>query len=255
MKAKQYLVVSEPLPNIYLSVVIPAYNEAERIGATLQKINDYLLTRDYRSEVIVVDDGSTDTTPQVVRKIAQGIPLIRLLENGANRGKGYSVRAGMLNARGEIILFSDADLSTPIQELDKLTDWLNQGYDIAIGSRALPESDIVVRQPLIREFMGKTFNQLVQLLTISGIRDTQCGFKVFSKDAAKDIFEKQTIWGFSFDVEILFIARKSGYRIKEVPIRWINSPNSRVHIVKDSFLMLCDLVKIRMRYLMGKYRL
>jgi dolichyl-phosphate beta-glucosyltransferase len=247
--------MSEPSPGIYLSVVIPAYNEAERIGATLRQINEYLLTRDYRSEVIVVDDGSADTTCRVVREIAQGIPLIRLLENRVNRGKGYSVRAGMLNALGEIMLFSDADLSTPIQELDKLMDWLDRGYDIAIGSRALPESDILVRQPWFREFMGKTFNKLVQLLTVSGIRDTQCGFKLFRKEAASALFEKQTILGFGFDVEILFMARHMGCRIKEVPVKWINSPNSRVRVVKDPFLMLCDLMRIRVRHLTGKYKL
>ena len=246
--------MAESLHTIYLSVVIPAYNEAERSGATLQKIHDYLLTRDYRSEIIVVDDGSTDDTRRVVRKIAREIPLVTLLENKVNRGKGFSVRAGV-QSHGEVILFSDADLSTPIQELDKLADWINQGYDIAVGSRALPESAILKRQSWPRELMGKTFNRLVQLLTVSGIRDTQCGFKLFKKETAKVLFEKQTIWGFGFDVELLFMARKNGYRIKEVPITWINSPNSRVHIVKDSFLMLCDLVRIRARYLTGKYRL
>jgi|LQYC01.1.fsa_nt_gi dolichyl-phosphate beta-glucosyltransferase len=245
----------ETLHTIYLSVVIPAYNEAERIGDTLRKIHKYLLTRNYRSEVIVVDDGSTDSTRLVVKKIAREIPLVRLLENGVNRGKGYSVRAGVLNSQGKIILFSDADLSTPIQEVDNLGDWLGMGYDIAIGSRALPGSEILVRQPRPRELMGKTFNRLVQLLTVSGIRDTQCGFKLFKKEAAKDLFEKQTIWGFGFDVEILFMASKNGYRIKEVPIKWINSPDSRVSIMKDSFTMLCDLVRIRIRYLTGKYRL
>jgi Glycosyltransferases involved in cell wall biogenesis len=203
----------------------------------------------------VVDDGSTDNTRGVVRKFAQEIPSIRLLENSVNQGKGYSVRMGVVNSHGEIILFSDADLSTPIQEVEKLADWLNRGYDIAIGSRALPGSDILVRQAWPREFMGKVFNLLVQLLTVSGIRDTQCGFKLFKKEAAKVLFEKQTICGFGFDVEILFIAGKSGYRIKEVPIKWINFPDSRVHIVKDSFTMLIDLVRIRTRYLTGKYRL
>jgi len=236
-------------------VVIPAFNEAERIGATLKKIHEYLLTKNYRSEIIVVDDGSTDNTRRVVRKTAQEIPLIRLLENGVNRGKGYSVRAGVLHSHGKVILFSDADLSTPIQEVEKLADWVNKGYDVAIGSRALPGSDILVRQERPRELMGKTFNRLVQLLTVSGIRDTQCGFKLFKKKAARDLFEKQTIWGFGFDVEILFIASKNGYRIKEVPIKWINSPDSRVHMVKDSFSMFCDLVRIRTRYLTGKYKL
>jgi len=248
-------VMVETLHTIHLSVVIPAYNEAERIGDTLKKIYEYFLTRDYRYEIIVVDDGSTDDTRRVVKKIAREIPFVRLLENGVNRGKGYSVKAGVVNSHGEIILFSDADLSTPIQEVDKLADWLGMGCDIAIGSRALPGSEILVRQPRPREFMGKVFNRLVQLLTISGIRDTQCGFKVFKKEAARVLFEKQTVWGFGFDVEILFIASKSGYRIKEIPIKWVNSPDSQVNIMKDSFTMLCDLVRIRIQYLTGKYRL
>ena len=243
----------EPVNTIHLSVVIPAYNEAERIGLTLKKIHEYLLTKDYRYEIIVVDDGSTDDTRRVVRKTAQEIPFVRLLENGANRGKGYSVRAGVLDSHGKIILFSDADLSTPIQEVSYLEYWLNNGYDIAIGSRALPGSEILVRQPRHREGMGKIFNRLVQLLTVSGIRDTQCGFKLFKKEVAKVLFAKQTVWGFGFDVEILFMASKSGYRIKEVPIKWINSLDSRVHIVKDSFSMLVDLVRIRTQYLTGKY--
>lgn len=235
-------------------MVIPAYNEAERIGETLKKIHEYLLTRDYRYEIIVVDDGSTDGTRLVVRKTAQEIPFVRLLENGVNRGKGYSVRAGVLHSQGEIVLFSDADLSTPIQEVDKLADWLGMGYDIAIGSRALPGAEILVRQPRHRQFMGKVFNRLVQLLTVSGIRDTQCGFKIFKKAVAKVLFEKQTVWGFSFDVEILFLASKSGYRIKEVPVKWIDSRDSRVGIVKDSLTMLTDLLRIRTRYLTGQYR-
>ncbi|WAC06562.1 MAG: glycosyltransferase family 2 protein [Thermodesulfobacteriota bacterium] len=245
----------ESLNNIHLSVVIPAFNEAERIGATLQKIHEFLLTRDYRSEIIVVDDGSSDNTRKVIRKFAGEFSSVRLLGNKVNRGKGYSVRAGVLHSQGRIILFSDADLSTPIQEVDKLADWLDQGYDIAIGSRALPGSDILERQPWPREFMGKTFNKLVQLLTLSGIKDTQCGFKLFKKEAANVLFAKQTVWGFGFDVELLFIADKNGYRIKEVPIKWINSPDSRVHMVKDSFSMLIDLVRIRTRYLTGKYRI
>jgi dolichyl-phosphate beta-glucosyltransferase len=247
--------VAESLNTIYLSVVVPAYNEAKRIGATLKKIHEYLLTKNYRSEIIVVDDGSTDDTIRLLRKTVQEMPFIRLIENGVNRGKGYSVRAGMLNSQGEIILFSDADLSTPIQELDKLAVWFDRGYDIAIASRALSESEILVRQPWPRELMGKTFNKLVQLLTVSGIMDTQCGFKLFKKEAARVLFEKQTVCGFGFDVEILFMANKNGYRIKEVPVRWVNSPDSRVHIVKDSFSMLCDLVRIRTQYLTGKYRL
>ncbi len=235
--------------DIYLSVVIPAYNEAERIGTTLGKINEYLLKKDYQYEIIVVDDGSTDGTCGLVREITQQISCIRLLQNRVNRGKGYSVRAGILDSRGQLIIFSDADLSAPIHEIDKLAIWISRGYDIAIGSRALPESEILVRQPWYREYMGKIFNLLVRLMAVPGIKDTQCGFKLFKEDVARSLFEKQTIDGFGFDVEILFIAIKNGYRIKEVPVQWINSPSSRVHILKDSIAMLSDLVKMRIHYL------
>lgn len=235
--------------DIYLSVVIPAYNEAKRIGTTLRKIHEYLLKKDYQYEIIVVDDGSTDGTCGLVRKITQQIPCIRLLQNEVNRGKGYSVRAGILSSRGQLIIFSDTDLSTPIQEIDKLAIWINRGYDIAIGSRALSESKILVRQPWYREYMGKTFNLLVRLMAVPEIKDTQCGFKLFKKHVAKFLFEKQIIDGFGFDVEILFMANKSGYRIKEVPVQWINSSSSRVNILKDSFAMLSDLVRMRIHYL------
>jgi dolichyl-phosphate beta-glucosyltransferase len=246
--------VNEQRENIYLSVVIPAYNEAERIRTTLKKIHNYLLTKNYRSEIIIVDDGSYDNTRDVVKEIAQENPNVRLLENGVNRGKGYSVKTGVSDSHGKIILFSDADLSTPIQEVSNLEYWLHNGYDIAIGSRALTGSEILVRQPRYRECMGKIFNRLVQLLAVSGIKDTQCGFKLFTQKAARWLFTKQTVYGFGFDVEILLIASKNGYRIKEVPVTWINSPDSRVHIVKDSLTMLRDLVRIRTRYLSGKYR-
>jgi dolichyl-phosphate beta-glucosyltransferase len=205
--------------DIYLSVVIPAYNEEKRIGTTLKRISDYLLKKDYLYEIIVVDDGSVDGTCRLVGEIAEQIPCIRLLKNGVNRGKGYSVRKG--------------------------------GYNIVIGSRALPESEILLRQTWYRECMGKIFNRLVQLLAIPEIKDTQCGFKLFKRKVAGFLFERQRIDGFGFDAEILFIARKSGYKVREVPVRWINSPDSRVHILKDSILMLRDLLIMRINYLIG----
>ncbi len=232
-----------------LSVVIPAYNEEKRIGRSLKKINAYLSKQSYLYEIVVVDDGSTDGTSELVRRIAQRIPCIRLLENGINRGKGYSVRKGVLSCRGQLIIFSDADLSTPIEELDKLKMWIETGHDIAIGSRALPESDIVLPQPWYRQGMGKIFNRLVRLLAVTEIKDTQCGFKLFRREVARFLFERQTIDGFGFDAEIIFMARNSGYMVREVPVRWINSPNSRVHILKDPFLMLRDLVIVRMNYI------
>ena len=235
--------------NIYLSVVIPAYNEEERIGRTLKKIDEYFSKQDYLYEIVVVDDGSTDGTSALVRKIAQEIPCIRLLEHGVNQGKGYSVRKGVLSSRGQLIISSDADLSTPIEELDKLKMWIERGYNIAIGSRALPESEILLPQPWYRQCMGKIFNRLVRLLAVTRIKDTQCGFKLFRGEVARFLFQRQTIDGFGFDAEILFIARKSGYTVREVPVRWINSPNSRVHILKDPFLMLRDLSIMRTNHL------
>ena len=237
--------------DIYLSVVIPAYNEEKRIGTTLKRIGAYLLKKDYLYEIIVVDDGSVDGTCRLVGEIAEQIPCIRLLKNGVNRGKGYSVRKGILSSRGQLIIFSDADLSTPIEELDKLKMWIERGYNIAIGSRALPQSRIILRQPWYRVCMGKIFNKLVHLLAIPEIKDTQCGFKLFKGQVARFLFERQRIDGFGFDAEILFIARKSGYRVREVPVRWINSPDSRVHILKDPILMLRDLLIMRINYLIG----
>ena len=237
--------------DIYLSAVIPAYNEEKRIGTTLKRIGEYLLKKDYLYEIIVVDDGSVDGTCRLVGEIAEQIPCIRLLINGVNRGKGYSVRKGILSSRGQLIIFSDADLSTPIEELDKLKMWIERGYNVAIGSRALPQSRIILRQPWYRVCMGKIFNRLVQLLAIPEIKDTQCGFKLFKGKVAKFLFERQRIDGFGFDAEILFIARKSGYSVREVPVRWMNSPDSRVHILKDPILMLRDLLIMRINYLIG----
>ena len=235
--------------DIYLSVVIPAYNEEKRIGRTLRKISEYLLEKGYPYEIIVVDDGSTDGTTALVREIAQEVPCIRLLENNGNRGKGYSVRKGVLSSKGQLIIFSDADLSTPIEELDKLKVWIETGHNIAIGSRALPESEILLPQPWYRQCMGKVFNRLVRFLVVSEIKDTQCGFKLFMGGVARSLFKKQTIDGFGFDAELLYLAKKSGYSVREVPVRWINSPDSRVNILRDPFLMLRDLIIMRKNYL------
>ena len=231
---------------IYLSVVIPAFNEEERIEETLSKIELYLKKQDYPYEIIVVDDGSEDNTARLVMNYPTYNHTLRLLQNEGNKGKGYSVKRGVLEARGAYILFSDADLSTPIEEVEKLMPWFDKGYDIVIGSRGLPQSNIVIHQPLYRETMGRIFNLLVQLLTIKGIKDTQCGFKCFRGDVARDIFNRQTLSGFSFDVEVLYIATKLNYRIKEVPINWYNSPRTKVNALTDSLKMLFDLVRINL---------
>ena len=229
-----------------LSIVIPAYNEALRIGRTLEKIDEYLKGCGYSSEIIVVDDGSHDDTEKVVRKMAEKHSAIVLLQNGMNKGKGYSVKRGILSSRGRFVLMSDADLSTPIEEIGKLFKELEEGYDIAIGSRSVSGSEILKRQAWYRQFMGKTFNKIVRAVAVSGFRDTQCGFKLFTGDAARMVFARQRIEGFAFDVEALYLAKKLGLRIREVPVVWVNSPDSRISLFRDSLQTLQDLFKIQL---------
>lgn len=229
-----------------LSVVIPAYNEEGRLEKSLSQLSDYLSGQYKEYEIIVVDDGSLDGTRSIVEKSAGRIPNLKVISNSKNMGKGYSVKKGVLASSGDIILFSDADLSTPIDQVAKLERVIREeGYDIAIGSRAAGDSVILKRQNILREYMGKIFNMLVHLILMKGIRDTQCGFKLFKRDIALDIFSIQKIDGFSFDAEILYIAKKRGYRIKSVPIIWSNSPNSRVKLLFSSLDMFFDLIRIR----------
>jgi len=230
-----------------LSIVIPAYNEAERIGATLERIGAWLDEQGRAAEIVVVDDGSQDATCDVVREHAARDARLRLAENGSNRGKGYSVAHGVREARGEWVLFSDADLSTPIEELLKLETALGDA-PIAIGSRALPDSDLKKRQPFYREMMGRTFNLLVQTLVFPGIQDTQCGIKLFRADVAKQLFEIRTLDGFAFDVEVLFLARREGYSVQEIPVVWINDEASRVDPIRHSLRMFGDIMRIRGRH-------
>lgn len=229
-----------------LSVVIPAYNEADRIERTLQRVVEYLDARGEPYEVLVVSDGSTDETETLVQRFAQAHPQVQLLAYQPNRGKGYAVRYGVLRARGDWILFSDADLATPIEELEKLERYLMQGYPIAIGSRPLRESQLVVRQPFYREMAGRAFNKVVQLLAVRGIHDTQCGFKLFTRDAAHAIFSQCRLNGFSFDFEALHYAQRLGYPIAEVPIRWMHQEGSKVRLLRDGLRMLRDLFWLRL---------
>jgi dolichyl-phosphate beta-glucosyltransferase len=236
---------------IELSVVIPAYNEAGRLPATLHKIEAYLATSAVRYEIVVVDDGSRDDTARIARE-ALGDRLT-ILENGRNRGKGYSVRRGMLAARGARCLMSDADLSTPIEELARMERALLEGNDIVIGSRAVAGANVEVHQPIFREGMGRIFNLLVRLLLVPSLHDTQCGFKLFSREAALGAFSRARLDGFSFDVEVLFIASRQGRRIAELPVTWRNDAASRVTLLRG-VMAFFDLLRIRANSLVGRYR-
>ncbi len=235
-----------------LSVVIPAYNEESRIPQTLEAVSEYLAGK-YDYEIIVVDDGSADMTSEICSRFLKSNGRGRVIKNSRNRGKGFSVRRGMLEAAGDFILFSDADMSTPIRELEKLVRAVEDGADIAVGSRGLPESDIRVHQRFPRESMGKCFNILVRLVAVRGIMDTQCGFKLFRRECAREIFKMAALEKFSFDVEILFIARRSGFKIKEVPVTWVNSEASRVNVMTDPLRMFFDIFYIRFLSLAGRY--
>lgn len=216
---------------MYLSFIIPAYNEGVRIGASIEKALAYFRTWDYEWEVIIVDDGSRDNTVEVVQGYVG--ENLRLLRQPQNLGKGAAVRRGMLEAAGEYRIFSDADFSTPITETPRALELLQQ-YDVAIGSRAIDRSSVKVHQPWYRETMGKMFNLMVQMVAVAGIHDTQCGFKGFRADAAQAIFSRTRIDGFSFDVEALFLARRLGFSIKEFPVEWHNDARSTLHPVYDS---------------------
>ncbi len=241
------------MEDTFLSIIIPAFNEESRIEDTLEKICQYFRNNSYISEIVVVDDGSTDNTFEIVTKMTSKIEDLMVVSNGTNRGKGYSVRNGFLKSKGQFLLFSDADMSTPIREVEKLIHFLRNGFDIAIGSRGLKESDIVIHQPYYREMMGKVFNIFVRMLAIGDFRDTQCGFKVFARKAALEITKRQRIERFSFDVEMLYIAKRLGYRIREVPIQWFNSPSTKVNAIIDSFRMFTDLIRIRLNDWKGLY--
>jgi len=242
------------MKDCFLSVIIPAYNEEKRLLPTLERVCEYLSTKDFPYEVVVVDDGSTDNTLQITKSIANKNNHINILSNERNSGKGYSVRRGMLSARGEYVFFTDADLSTPIEEIEKCLPYLVNGYDVVIGSRSMPGADIIVHQPWYREKMGKIFNFMVNVVLLRGIVDTQCGFKGFKRDVAKKVFSRCRIDGFSFDVEALYLSRKFDYKIKELPIRWENSTLSKVSPVKHSIQMFKDLLGIKMKDLQGYYK-
>jgi len=237
-----------------LSIVIPAFNEEQRLPKTLDRVVAYLQTKPDRAEVIVVDDGSTDATARVVRDYTQTYAALRLVSNGGNKGKGFSVRHGMLEAAGDIALFSDADLSTPIEEADKLLAAVrDQGYDAAIGSRAVDRSLIEVHQSAIREQAGIFFNRVVRWIMGIDFSDTQCGFKAFRRERSRIIFEQQRIERFGFDPEILFLAKRNGLRVAEVPVRWSHDSATKVNVLADGIRMFVELLLVRWNAMRGLY--
>jgi dolichyl-phosphate beta-glucosyltransferase len=236
--------------------VIPAFNEEARLPRSLARIRDYLSGRGMgpdQVEILVVDDGSTDRTAHAAEEWRREWPSLRLVSNGENRGKGFSVRHGMLEARGRVALFTDSDLSSPIEESEKLLGAIRDGHEFAIGSRALDRSLIQVHQSRLRELAGIIFNLSVRLFTGLTFHDTQCGFKAFVREPSRIIFEQQRIEGFGFDPEILFLAKRHGLRGAEIPVRWAHDPATKVHVVRDSLLMFGALIYIRWNALVGRY--
>ncbi len=247
-----------------LSIIIPAYNEEGRLGRTLSRIREYFAGRRVppgvapeislnQLEILIVDDGSKDGTARIAEEWSQEMPSVRFVSNRENRGKGYSVRHGMLEARGRLALFTDADLSSPIEEIEKLLAAIAAGNDIAIGSRALDRSLISIHQSRHREFAGIVFNKLMRVITGLPFHDTQCGFKIFRRERSRIIFEQQRIERFGFDPEILFLAKRHGLRIAEVPVRWAHDPATKVQVLRDSVMMFRELVAIRSNWLLRRY--
>jgi dolichyl-phosphate beta-glucosyltransferase len=246
---------TEPRKIVSLSVVIPAYNEARRIPSYLQSILAYLNGRSLSYEILVVDDGSTDKTSALIKQSATQNPCLRLLRLPHNSGKGAAVRAGMQAAQGELRLFADADGATPIQELERLEAALNNGADLAIGSRTLASRDsrYRVQARLHRTLLGNLFNRIVRRLGIRNTQDTQCGFKLFRKSVAQDLFSVARIDGYGFDLELLYIAQRRGYRIAEVPINWTDQPGSKVRVLRDGLAMVREMLAVRRNSAGGLY--
>lgn len=236
-----------------LSIVIPAYNEGARIEGALERVSSCIAARGWDAEVLVVDDGSRDDTAAIVHRWMLDNPRLHLIQNPGNKGKGYSVRNGMLQAAGEIVMFTDADLSAPMEEAERLIAALADGADVAIGSRWLDRTRQTIHQPLYRQFFGRCFNWITRTVMGLPFKDTQCGFKAFKRSAAQTIFRLQTIERWGFDPEILFIARKLKYVVREVPVTWGHDERSRMSYLKDGIKMLEDMAKIRANSVAGRY--
>ncbi len=236
------------------SFILPAYNESERLTTSLPKVVDYVAQRQMAAEIIVVNDGSKDDTAGVVRRFAAAHPMVRLVENPGNRGKGYSVRNGMLHARGDVLLFTDTDLSSPIYEADKLFAAIGNGADVAIGSRWLQRELQTERQPLLRQLYGRLFNLGLRIMLGLNFRDTQCGFKAFTRNAANIIFTRQRIERWGFDPEILFLANKFKLRTVEVPVEWAHDHRSKISPLRDGIRMGSEVLQVRWNDMKGRYK-
>lgn len=244
--------MAEEVPD--LSIVIPAYNEEERLPETFKRIASYLEKSPVSSEIVLVDDGSTDQTVKLAEKLARELSLrLVVLKNPRNQGKGAALKKGMLAASGRAVLFTDADLSIPIEELQKFLPCLGD-FQVVIGSRKIKGAQILVRQPLYREFMGKVYSWLARVLVAPAISDFTCGFKLFTRDVAQRLFSCQRISNWSFDAEILFLAKKFGYKIKEVPVVWVHSPETKVRLWRDVFGSFWGLLKIIWNNFLGRYK-
>lgn len=239
---------------LFLSIIIPAYNEENRLPAYLARVLEYLEMQDFSFEVLVVNDGSTDATAEMVEGISSRNQRIKLIRLPENRGKGYAVKTGMLAASGKLRLFADADGATPITELERLRKAIDSGADVAIASRAMKDDTRTINAHLHRKVIGRVFHCIVSTLTVKGLRDTQCGFKLFTAEAAQAVFRLQRIHDFGFDVEILFLCQRNGYRIAEVPVNWTDVAGSKVSLIRDSMKMFWDIFKIRFNEVAGVYR-
>ena len=235
------------------SIIIPAYNESQRISASLDKILAYIADQKWGAEVIVVNDGSRDNTAEIVREYAKTHSMVRLIENPGNRGKGYTVRNGMMQAHGDILLFTDADLSSPIEESKKLFAAIDRGADVTFGSRWLQAELQTERQPLYRQVFGRIFNLVMRIILGLKYKDTQCGFKAFTRKAAHQIFSRQMIDRWGFDPEILFLAEKFGYKVSEVPVEWAHDNRSKINPVTDGAKMVWEMLRVRWADATGKY--